>query len=239
MKEVVFQKELATSLRAVGCWIAKWPDLPVKDIVGRTGGALRFALPKPCDLIGCTGTGRLLAVECKLIRQRGWHSDDHVAKQVATLADLGAHGALVALALNFRFEARRPKVERINRCFLLWSPNPAWWAPGQPWTLEFVAALGQELPRVSGGWGLSASELDGVKAPGVEMAPSVTVTTPGPADVSAAFLSERDAARAALARYGQHDKGCHALLLDTAVCTCGFAAFTQSASSETVPASIP
>ena len=88
MKETVFHAELTVALRANHYWLIKWPDLPVSAMRIRGDGQLRFALPKPCDLIGADPEGRLVAIECKLLRARSWRVDARTARQVATLRDV-------------------------------------------------------------------------------------------------------------------------------------------------------
>lgn len=161
MKETVFHAELARAFRAVGYWIAKWPDQAVSRMMQAGDGKMRFTLPKPCDLIGCEpGTGRLIAIEAKLLRARIFHVDDRMARQLETLRTLAGLGARVALALNFRFTAKRPPA-RINRAFLVGYQDtgeladPGWRA-GEAWDFGVIrpgpARSALELTRVPGGW---------------------------------------------------------------------------------------
>jgi hypothetical protein len=156
MKETVLHAELAAAFRAAGCWVQKWPDQAVSRMIAARDGGLRFTLPKPCDLVGCWPNGRLLAVEAKLSRARTFRVDARMIRQVATLRDLDAHGAWTAVALNFRYASRRPVIARVNRCVLviLAASLEALTVAGVGWTADAVAALGVELPRVTGGWRL-------------------------------------------------------------------------------------
>lgn len=158
MRETLFQAELARAFRAADCWIAKWPDLPAREIARHdTGGAIRFAMPKPYDLVGCRPpAGQLIAIEAKLWRARMVRLDDRLLRQVETLRDIARRGGWAALAMNFRFEANRPTPEKINRAFLLTRLDVALRA-GDRFTLADAEALCLELPRVTGGWRLPAS----------------------------------------------------------------------------------
>jgi hypothetical protein len=154
MRETVLQAELARAFRAAACWMAKWPDLPAKEIARHdTGGAIRFAVPKPYDLVGCRPPhGQLVAIEAKLWRARTVRLDDRVVRQVETLREIVRCGGWAALALNFRFESKRPP-ERVNRAFLLTRLDLALEA-GAVFTLADAEVLAVELPRVTGGWQL-------------------------------------------------------------------------------------
>jgi hypothetical protein len=158
VRETHFHRELADAFRAAGYWMAKWPDQAVSRMEGAIGtnGKLRFALPKPCDLLGCQpSTGRLVAIEAKLFRAATFRVDARMARQLATLRDLWERGAAVALALNFRFIATRRG--RVNRAFLVWAPFDASWREGARWQLDTGPAAGAwlELGRVTGGWRVS------------------------------------------------------------------------------------
>ncbi len=150
VKETVFHAELAAAFRTAGYWVAKWPDQAVSRMVQARDGGMRFVLPKPCDLIGCEpGTGRLVAIEAKLLRARTFRVDDRMARQLETLRTLAALGACVALALNFRFTSKRPAA-RVNRAFLVGALEPPAWTAGARWTLEAVAAIATECPAGDG-----------------------------------------------------------------------------------------
>ena len=149
MHEVTFHKELAEMFRAQGAWIAKWPDSPVSAMrVGQTG-RLRFALPKPFDLVGFLSDGRGLAVECKLVQGPTFRVNDRAAVQLATLRDIQKRNGYAALALNFRFARKR--TGRVNRAFLVTELEASLWAEGTTWAL---GVPWPELIRISGGWKL-------------------------------------------------------------------------------------
>lgn len=172
MNEKLLHSELSVSFRQLGCWMAKWPDVTVSRMQMARDGKMRFALPKPCDLVGAAPGGRFLAVEAKLARSPIFHVDARLGRQLETLRALQARGAFAALALNFRFVRRRPPL-RVNRTLLFLGLSGEAWAEGQtfvlgltpPFRLEPHPAapmpLYLELPRIAGGWELPAFVLDG------------------------------------------------------------------------------
>lgn len=157
MRESLFHAELAVAFRAADCWMAKWPDLPARELARHdTGGAIRFTVPKPCDLVGCRPPqGQLVAIEAKLWRSRTVRLDDRLIRQVETLRAIARCGGWAALAVNFRFESKRPPA-RVNRAFLLTRLDGTLAAQDR-FTLTDAEVLAVELPRVRGGWQLPPS----------------------------------------------------------------------------------
>lgn len=157
MRETIFQHELAETLRSCGWWIAKWPDQAVSRMEAAHDGKMRFALPKPFDLVGCSITGRFVAVECKLVRGPRWRIDERAHRQIQTLKEITERGGMGVLALNFRFARRRPRV-RVNRAFLYGFKDTAeiigagYWQVGSTIGLPEVGDVGIELQRITGGW---------------------------------------------------------------------------------------
>ena|SRR3990167_3805590 len=172
MHEVTLQRELAEALRASGCWVMKWPDQVVSGMQAAHDGKFRFALPKPCDLIGVAPGGRFLAIEAKLARSPIFHVDARLVRQLETLRALQARGAFAAVALNFRFTRKRPPL-RMNRTLLFLGLSGEAWREGQQFVLDLAApfqAVTQppapmpiycELPRIAGGWDIPAFILNG------------------------------------------------------------------------------
>jgi len=162
VREVTFQQELAEMFRAAECWIYKVPDQVISRMQAAQDGKMRFALPKPCDLIGCSRRGQFVAVEAKLVRSRVFRLDPRAVRQLQTLQQLqNEYGAFTALAVNFRFTSKRPPA-RVNRAFLildLFQPSlqlghaftipvePSPVLPGPGWL---------ECGRLKGGWALPA-----------------------------------------------------------------------------------
>lgn len=146
MTEKVFHAELAQAFRAAGWWTAKWPDAAVSRMEAAKDGKLRFALPRPFDLVLCSPGGRFGAIECKLVRGPKLAGDARLARQVGTLAAIAGRGGFAALALNFRFVRRRPP-RRVNRAFLLGAPDCS-----GDLSLDRIALVGRELERIKGGW---------------------------------------------------------------------------------------
>lgn len=186
----MFQAELGAAFRAAGWWMIKWPDVPVRRMMRAEDPKLRFTPPKACDLVGCEpGAGRLVAIECKLLRARTFRVDARMVRQLETLRTLGALGARVALALNFRFLAQRPTRARVNRAFLVGFEDPAaletpGWREGGTWDFG-VLRPGPvhgvlELRRIPGGWALP------VDGPPDFPGPAVSAARPRHQDRSAA-----------------------------------------------------
>ena len=173
MNEKIFQRELLDGFRRLGAWAAKWPDQAVSHMKVGGDGKLRFALPKPCDLIGATPEGgRFMGIECKLARTPIFHVDARLVRQLETLRDLQARGAFAALALNFRFVRKRPPL-RVNRALLLMGLSGEAWQEGRAFVLALPPLIGLdpkppapmplyvELSRISGGWEIPAFVLKG------------------------------------------------------------------------------
>lgn len=160
MKEITFTTELSATFRHAGWWVYRIPDAPVSGMQMAGGGRLRFALPRPFDLVLCSPAGRFAAIECKLLRTRAFTVDARMVRQVRTLLDVAERGAAVWLALNFRFVRQRPP-ERVNRAYLIPAEvlKAPGWAEGERWAWDFKASMREgilELLRVTGGWGLPA-----------------------------------------------------------------------------------
>src|SRR3990167_9290845 len=172
MKETLLHAELSAAFRRLDCWMAKWPDVTVSHMQVAGDGKMRFALPKPCDLIGVAPGGRFLAVEAKLSRSPIFHVDARLVRQLETLRALQARGAFAALALNFRFTRKRPPL-RMNRTLLFLGLSGEAWREGQQVVLDLAAPLQAvtqppapmptycELPRIAGGWDIPAFILNG------------------------------------------------------------------------------
>lgn len=153
MTEKVFQAELATTFRAAGYWAMKWPDQAVSRMQVGKNGKLRFALPKPFDLILCSPEGRFVAIECKLVRGPKLAVDERLDRQVETLAQISERGGFTWLALNFRF-VRHRQPQRVNRA-VLFPIRAAGLFDGPTLLLDNVAKVGgMELIRTTGGWRL-------------------------------------------------------------------------------------
>lgn len=160
MREVTFQKELADAFRAAGWWAYKMPDTPAGRMAPGGDGKTRFVLPKPFDLLLYSPTGQGGAVECKLARGPIWKVDERATRQIATLVELASRRVYVALAVNFRYDRKRPW-KRVNRAFLI-HDLAAVIRRGRLdlGDLFAVIKLGciiadggwTELPRVTGGW---------------------------------------------------------------------------------------
>jgi hypothetical protein len=174
MNEKTLHAELAASFRQLGCWMAKWPDVTVSHMQVAGDGKMRFALPKPCDLIGAApGGGRFLAVEAKLARSPIFHVDAQLVRQLETLRALQERGAFAALALNFRFVRKRPPL-RVNRALCFLGLDGEAWGEGRAFVLSLVPPytltptppapmpIYAELGRISGGWTLPPQILDEV-----------------------------------------------------------------------------
>jgi hypothetical protein len=97
--------------------------------------------------------GQFVAIEAKLLRARTFRVDARFVRQAETLRELGTGGAWVALALNFRYAAKRP-ARRVNRAFLVRDLGALAVTEGAAWTLDWAANLGVELFRITGGWTL-------------------------------------------------------------------------------------
>lgn len=158
MTEKTFHRELAGCLRKLGWMIFKWPDQAVSAMRVSGDGKLRFATPKPCDLMGCDESGRFVAVECKLIRSRLWRVDERTARQAETLIGAASRGGRAYIGINWRYESKRPP-ERVNRAFLIrvlpgMDDLAANWSVGKLWCPAAAAASPEshELRRVAGGW---------------------------------------------------------------------------------------
>lgn len=170
MKETALHRELLEAFRREGAWMSKWPDSIVHRGKGPmkmdATGKMRFALPKPCDLVGAGPNGRFLAVEAKLVRTPILHMDARLIAQLATLQALQKHAAFAALIVNFRFQRKRPPV-RVNRllCFFEGLDGEAW-AAGRSFVLSLAPPFSVtpsppapmpvyvDLPRIGGGWAL-------------------------------------------------------------------------------------
>ena len=160
MTEKVFHAELAAAFRASGFWMAKWPDQAISAMQVAESGKLRFALPKPFDLVGAAPDGRFVAAECKLVRGFTFRLDARTLKQLETLRELQARGGVAVLALNFRFQSKR--AGRVNRAFLLHRfSGVGWEVLGDRWVIpsaEVVTGGWTELARRTGGWCLPEGE---------------------------------------------------------------------------------
>lgn len=172
MKETVLHAELSAAFRHLGCWMAKWPDSLVSHMQAAGDGKMRFALPKPCDLIGAAPGGRFLAIEAKLSRSPIFHVDARLVRQLETLRALQSRGAFAAVALNFRFTRKRPPL-RVNRTLLFLGLTGEAWTEGRTFVLDLAPPgmpiprppapmpIYVELPRIPGGWEIPAFILDG------------------------------------------------------------------------------
>ena len=171
MNEKVFQREVLDALRRLGAWAAKWPDQAVSHMKVGGDGKFRFALPKPCDLIGAAPDGRFVAIEAKLARTPIFHVDARLMRQLETLRDLQQRGAFAAVALNFRFVRQRPPL-RVNRALLFLDLTGEAWAEGRTFVLSLKPPfmlepnpsaprpISVELQRISGGWKIPPFVLD-------------------------------------------------------------------------------
>jgi hypothetical protein len=167
MNEKVLHGELSAAFRRLDCWMAKWPDVTVSHMQVAGDGKMRFALPKPCDLIGVAPGGRFLAVEAKLSRSPIFHVDTRLVRQLETLRALQTRGAFAAVALNFRFTRKRPPL-RVNRTLLFVGLSGEAWTEGRTFVLDLAAPfqvvtrppapmpIYLELPRIAGGWEIPA-----------------------------------------------------------------------------------
>ncbi len=161
MTEKVLHAELSAAFRRLGCWMMKWPDSLVSHMQAAGDGKMRFALPKPCDLIGVAPGGRFLAVEAKLSRSAIFHVDARLVRQLETLRALAERGAFAALALNFRFTRKRPPC-RVNRTLLFLGVSGDCWREGVRFILDATMfPTYVELSRIAGGWEIPASVLEG------------------------------------------------------------------------------
>ncbi|MBI3937110.1 MAG: hypothetical protein HY323_09045 [Betaproteobacteria bacterium] len=166
MKETLFHAELSAAFRHLDCWMAKWPDVTVSHMQVARDGKMRFALPKPCDLIGMAPGGRFLAVEAKLARSPIFHVDARLIRQLDTLRAFQERGAFAALALNFRFVRKRPPL-RVNRTLLFLGLTGEAWTEGRAFVLGLTVPFLPEpkpaapmpryveLRRIAGGWEIS------------------------------------------------------------------------------------
>lgn len=160
MKETLFHAELLAAFRAEGWFAMKWPDQVVSRMQVARDGKMRFALPKPFDLVLCSPSGRFTAIEAKLCRSPILTVDKRLAEQLTTLRALGKLGAAAMLAVNFRFTQKR--TGKVNRAFLVTELNvPGWQAIGEKWHLPIIPSPSElwgwrELTRQPGGWRLNA-----------------------------------------------------------------------------------
>lgn len=65
MNEAQFSNEVVMSLKRLGAWAYKIPDMPVS----RTAG-MQFTPKRPFDIVGCY-EGRFFAIECKQMKKFG------------------------------------------------------------------------------------------------------------------------------------------------------------------------
>lgn len=158
MKETALHRELLVSFRAAGCFMAKWPDQLVyrgKGPMEMDGtGKMRFILPKPADLIGCSPGGRFLLVEAKLARAPIFHVDARLVRQIEMLRQIQALGGFAALVINWRYQRKRPPA-RVNRA-VYFTEFSTGWGEGERWSVP-VDLIDTEFRRISGGWMLPAS----------------------------------------------------------------------------------
>lgn len=175
MKETALHRELLDAFRREGAWMAKWPDSLVHRGKGPMDidptGKMRFALPKPCDLVGAGPNGRFLAVEAKLVRTPIFRIDARVRRQLETLRALQKHAAFAGLIVNFRFQRQRPPV-RVNRALCFLGLDGEAWGEGRTFVLSLMAPFSVtpaptapmpiyvELHRIGGGWTLPPPILD-------------------------------------------------------------------------------
>lgn len=155
MKETLFHAELLAAFRAAGWWGMKWPDQVVSRMQVARDGKMRFALPKPFDLVLCSPEGRFGAIEAKLCRGPILTVDQRLVDQVGTLLGLFKCGAYAVLAVNFRFSRKR--IGRVNRAFLVGGLNEPGWGIGEKWHLPLGdggTTSWLELKRTTGGWQL-------------------------------------------------------------------------------------
>lgn len=177
MNEKVLHAELSASFRQLGCWMYKIPDATVSRMQMAQDGKMRFALPKPFDLVGADPSGRFLAVEAKLARSPIFHVDARLVRQLETLRALQLRGAFAALALNFRFVRKRPPL-RVNRALLFLGLSGEAWTEGRTFVLDLAAPfrvtprpaapmpIYLELLRIAGGWEVPAVVLNGLPSQG-------------------------------------------------------------------------
>ena len=155
MRETQLHRELLVAFRAAGCFLAKWPDQLVhrgKGPMEMDGtGKMRFILPKPADLIGCSPAGRFMLLEAKLARAPLFRVDARLVRQIEMLRQIQTLGGFAALVINWRYQRKRPPA-RVNRA--VWFADfVSGWAEGERWSVP-PAPVDTELRRIAGGWAL-------------------------------------------------------------------------------------
>ncbi|MCE3234036.1 MAG: hypothetical protein K0Q50_216 [Vampirovibrio sp.] len=112
MKETTFCTEIVKSIRKIGGWAYKIPDMPYHAI--RTQG-VRFVGRKPFDIAACY-EGQPLAIECKLYRDfKGFGLNQLRDEQIQALNDFWEAGGKALVFLNIRITGIKGKRKHENR----------------------------------------------------------------------------------------------------------------------------
>ena len=119
MRESDFNTEIVNSIKALGGWAYKIPDIV-------PGGGSRFTPDKPCDILGGY-KGKFIGIESKQMKKFEALGIRHVRyNQEKSLDEMVAKGNRAFLFINVRIRAVKGKVKRENRLIPLdwkeWGP---------------------------------------------------------------------------------------------------------------------
>lgn len=143
MKEKVFNTEVVNSLKALGAWAEKIPDMPFNPLA-------RFNPEKPSDILGGY-KGRFFMIESKQMKKFEALGERHFQhNQIKSLDRAVATGNAAFVFVNVRIRAVKGENNYENRLIVL-----DWKRWGQRIkTASIKAKEIKELPFVSGQKGL-------------------------------------------------------------------------------------